>query len=260
MDQITTALHYEEYGQGFPIILIHGFPLDHTIWKPVVNHLKDQVRLIVPDLRGYGASPSLEGDWSIRQMADDIHELVENLGLKKVTLVGHSMGGYVALAFAHAYPGHTAGLGLISTQAAADSPEKRQGRYIQIEEVKRRGIKAITESMPSKLTPRPALAEALKLLISKTNPATICSSLKAMAERSDALPWLPDMDIPAVVIVGGADPIIPLERAQTLAQLMPRAWLVVAPDAGHVSMLEAPEIVVNALCQLVEACGGRKCE
>jgi len=260
MDLIAVELHYEEHGQGLPVILIHGYPLDHTIWKPVVNQLKDHARLIVPDLRGYGASPSPDGDWSIRQMADELHSLINHLGIDRAILVGHSMGGYVALAFAHAYPSHVAGLGLIATQAAADSPEKRQSRYIQIEEVKRRGIKAIVEPMASRLTPRASLAEALKLLMAKTNTNTIVRSLKAMAERSDATGWLASMDIPAVVVSGTVDGIIHIEAAKTMAQLLPRGWLVEIPEAGHMPMLEAPDTVANALCQLIEACGGKKCE
>lgn len=259
MDQTSVALHYEEHGQGLPVILIHGYPLDHTIWKPVVTQLKGQGRLVVPDLRGYGASPSPEGEWSIRELADDLHDLIKHLGVERAILVGHSMGGYVALAFAHAYPGHTAGLGLIATQAAADTPEKRQSRYIQIEEVKRRGVKAIAEAMAPKITPRPALAEALKLLMAKTSLATVVHSLKAMAERPDATEWLTTMDIPAVVIAGTADVLIPIERAQTMAQMLPRGWLVEVPEAGHMPMLESPEVVSKALCQLIEACGGKKC-
>lgn len=260
MDQISVALHYEEHGKGLPVVLIHGYPLDHTIWKPVVNLLKTHARLIVPDLRGFGASPSPDGDWTIRNMADDILQLLDQLEIERAVLVGHSMGGYIALNFAHAYPARTAGLGLISTQAASDSPEKRQNRYKQIEEVKRRGIKSVSEAIPGKLTPRAPLAEALKLLMSKVNPATISQALKAMAERSDASEWLTNMDIPAVVIHGTADSLLPLENAQTMAQILPRGWLVEVPEAGHMPMLEAPEMVANALCQLIEACGGNQCE
>lgn len=255
MEYTTVELHFEEHGQGVPVILIHGYPLDHTIWKPVVNQLKPFARLIVPDLRGYGASPDSDGEWSIREMADDIHDMMHHLDVKRAVLVGHSMGGYIALAFAHAYPAHTAGLGLVATQAAADTPEKRQARYIQIEEVKRRGVKHVVEHMAPKITPRPALAEALKLLMVKTRLSTVVNSLKAMAERPDATEWLNLMDIPAVVIAGKADTFIPLERAQTMAQILPRGWMVEIPDAGHMPMLETPELVADALRQLIEACG-----
>ena len=247
-------LFFEEHGQGLPVVLLHGYPLDHTIWKPVVNGLKEQARLIVPDLRGHGASFVPEGDWSIRDMAEDVRLLLDRLEVERAVIVGHSMGGYVALSFAHAYPQRLAGLGLVASQAAADTTERRQARYIQIEEARRRGVRAVTDAMATKLTARPALAEALKLLMAKMSLQGLMSSLKAMAERPDATPWLGDLDVPAVVIAGLADSIIPIERGQTMAQLLPRGWLVQIENAGHMQMLEASEEVCEALRQLLDAC------
>jgi pimeloyl-ACP methyl ester carboxylesterase len=247
-------LFFEQYGQGLPVVLLHGYPLDHTIWKPVVNGLKEHARVIVPDLRGHGASFVPEGDWSIRDMAEDVRLLLDRLEIGRAVVVGHSMGGYVTLSFAHAYPQRVAGLGLLASQAAADTTERRQARYIQIEEARRRGVRAVTDGMATKLTGRPALAEALKLLMAKMSLQGLMGALKSMAERPDATPWLGDMDVPAVVIAGLADSIIPLERSQTMAQLLPRGWLVQLSDAGHMPMLEASDLVCDALRQLLEAC------
>lgn len=255
MEANGLELFFEDHGQGRPVVLLHGYPLDHTIWKPVVNGLKDHARLIVPDLRGHGDSPvPEEGEWSIREMAEDVRALLDRLKIERAVVVGHSMGGYVALSFAHAYPQRVAGLALVTSQAAADTTEKRQARYIQIEEARRRGVRAVTDGLAAKLTARPALAEALKLLMGKMPLVGLMGTLKAMAERPDATPWLAEMDVPAVVIAGLADSIIPLERSQTMAQLLPRSWLVEVAEAGHMPMLEAADEVCAALRQLMEAC------
>jgi pimeloyl-ACP methyl ester carboxylesterase len=130
MDLVPVELYYEEFGQGVPVILLHGFPLNHTIWMPVVERLQSHVRVITPDLRGHGKSPATDGDYSMRLMAEDIHALMNRLDIPKAVLVGHSMAGYASLAFARAYPGRLAGLAMVASQAEADTPEKRQARYI----------------------------------------------------------------------------------------------------------------------------------
>src|SRR5512144_1307135 len=125
MTYLPVNLAYEEHGEGTPVILTHGFPLNRSIWYPVVPKLSEKVHLILPDLRGHGQSPVPEGVYSMRLLAEDLRALMDQLNIEKVVLAGHSMGGYVSLAFARAYPGRLAGLALVATQAAADSPERR---------------------------------------------------------------------------------------------------------------------------------------
>ena len=122
-------LAYERRGKGNPLVLIHGFPLDHTSWEDVALLLQDDFDLIIPDLRGFGESGSVDASYTVADMADDILGLLNNLGIEKAAFAGHSMGGYVALSFAKAYPQKVSGLGLVSSQALTDSPERKAGRY-----------------------------------------------------------------------------------------------------------------------------------
>lgn len=252
MDLEPVELYYEEVGHGFPVILLHGFPLNHTIWAPVVDRLKDHARVITPDLRGHGQSPVTDGDYSMRLMAEDVHELVSRLGIQKAIIAGHSMGGYVSLAFARAYPSHLAGLALIASQAEADSPEKRQSRYIAAEEVGRKGVKVVAKNMLPKLTARKDLSPGLLEIMMKMPKKGVIGALKGIAERPDALEWLPEISVPVAVIAGEQDAIIPMERARTMTQMLTRGWLVEIPDAGHMPMMEAPEVVADILTQLIE--------
>jgi 3-oxoadipate enol-lactonase len=249
----SVNLAYEEHGQGTPIMLVHGFPLNRSIWNPLLPLLENKARLILPDLRGFGQSPVPEGTYTMRLMAEDLRALLDTLKIDKVVLAGHSMGGYVSLAFAQAYPHRLAGLALISTQAAADNPEARASREKTVEEVKRRGLKNLADGMAPHLTCQPALVEPLRKLIMKAKPLGVIGSLKGMAERPNAQEWLPSITVPTVVIAGSEDAIIPIERPRLMAQLLGRAWLVETANAGHMPMMEQPQAVANAILQLISS-------
>lgn len=251
MEHKPVKLKFEEFGAGIPVILIHGFPLNHTTWLPVVNLLKAHCRLILPDLRGFGGSPVVEKDGSMRAMAEDIACLMDDLKLEKAVLAGHSMGGYVCLNFARAYPQRLLGLALVTTQSVGDAPERRQARLVMAEDVRRKGNKAIAESMAARLTNRAELHEPLKQLILNTPPKGVIAALHGMAERPDSTDWLAEIVVPAVVIAGTEDAIMPMERSQTMAQMLNHAWLVEVNGGAHMPMLEMPEVVADALLQLI---------
>jgi 3-oxoadipate enol-lactonase len=251
MEISPVDLYYEEYGKGIPVIFLHGFPFDHTIWEPVVPLLEGEARLILPDLRGFGKSPVTEGIYSMRLLAEDIHHLVNRLGIEKAVLVGHSMGGYVSLAFAHSYPGHLSGLGLIATQAAADSPERRQSRYKTAESVAHKGARVVASSMTNSLTPKTELVASINDMIMRAHPAGIVGSLKGMAERHDLTGILTDIHVPAVVLSGTADQLMAQDKVQTLAQMLPMGWMVEIQGAGHMLMMEEPQQVADALLQVI---------
>ena len=121
-------LAYDRRGKGRPLVLLHGYPLDHRLWDEVVPLLEDQFDLILPDLRGFGGSSTVDAFYTMEDIASDIAGLLDFLGIQKTAIAGHSMGGYVALAFARLYPERVTGLGLVSSQVLADTPAKREDR------------------------------------------------------------------------------------------------------------------------------------
>ncbi len=255
MELTPVELSIEEFGHGVPIVLLHGFPLGHTIWEPLVPLLQDEARLILADLRGYGTSPDGEVDHSMRLLAEDVLALLDRLELEKVILAGHSMGGYVALSFAHAYPHRLAGLALIASQADPDLPEKRQARLIQARDLKWKGIKLLTRNMPAALTPVPAVQQAINEIVAKVPVTTAIHSLKGMAEREDANPWLAGIKVPALVLAGTQDKIVPLEKSRTMAQILARGWIEEIDGASHLPMMEKPAETAVAIRQLIRAVG-----
>lgn len=251
MDLNSVRLAFEEHGKGTPLVLIHGFPLNRSIWLPLVPFLKNRARLILPDLRGHGQTPLPEiGISTMRLMAEDIAVLMDQLKIECAIIVGHSMGGYVALSFAQAYPGRVAGLGLISTQAVEDTPERRLARLKQAEEIKHKGMKVLLP-MAEKLTANPAQVEPLKTMIAANQPNGAMAALKGMADRPDMLEALADFQFPVLVLAGHADALIPVERSATMAQMLNRGWLVELPEVGHLPMMEAPQKTANSLEELI---------
>lgn len=242
---------YARRGQGVPLILLHGYPLDHSIWEPLYPLLAGQFDLILPDLRGFGRSEVVEAPYSVVDMAADVAALLDHLGIQGAAIAGHSMGGYVALAFARACPGRLRGLGLISSQAGADTPERKQGRYATATEILEKGVGPVAASMPAKLSPNVVIQARLRRLIAAQQPAGLAGALKAMAERLDSTFLLVSPGFPVVIVHGAKDELIPIERAREVEAAVPHAHLVEVAEAGHMPMMEAPQITAQALIHLL---------
>jgi 3-oxoadipate enol-lactonase len=240
-------LAYERRGQGKPLLLVHGYPLDHSIWNQIVPLLETDFDMILPDLRGFGHSDSSQKRFSMTDIAADLAALMDHLEIEKAAIVGHSMGGYVALAFARAHPGRLLGLGLVSSQPYADSPEKKAGRKQEADLVIANGVREVAEGMSTKLTAVPDLQIELKKLMLRQHPEGVSGALRAMAERADSTDILAIFDFPVVIVHGRADKIIPIERAREVLALVKNGKLKEIEGAGHMPMMEAPEVTAEVL-------------
>ncbi len=246
------SIAYERRGKGVPLVLLHGYPLDHSIWEPVLSLLENNYDLLLPDLRGFGEFEVVPSNFSMADFASDIAGLMDQLNIKKAAVAGHSMGGYAALAFARAYPERTLGLGLVASQTLADPPETKAGRYQQAENILAHGVKEVAEAMPVKLTANLKLQTWLKDLILRQRPQGLAGALRAMAERSDSTPSLAGFGFPLVLVHGTADAMIPVERARAVKAAAANALLSEIPEAGHMAMMENPRETVDALLRLVQ--------
>lgn len=240
-------LAYTRRGQGTPLVLIHGYPLDHSIWDETAALLSGTFDLILPDLRGFGASASSTDPYTLTDMAADLAELLDELGIPQAALAGHSMGGYVALAFFRAYPARVRGLGLVASQVLADKPETREGRYKTAENVAQNGVGVVAEAMTPKLTADSSLQGFIRALIEQQTPAGVIGALRAMAERPDSTDLLPSLNIPVALIHGDADVLIPIERAHEVQASVSQAKLFTLHAVGHLPMMESPQAVAEAL-------------
>ncbi|HUH96579.1 MAG TPA: alpha/beta fold hydrolase [Anaerolineales bacterium] len=238
---------YERLGGGPALVLIHGYPLDRTTWHEVGSALEKDFDLTIPDLRGLGQSDAADGTYTIADLASDLAGLLDHLQIQKAFIAGHSMGGYVALAFAGAYPGRLRGLGMISTQVAADSPERREGRYRSAAEVAARGVGVVVEAMTPKFSADPHVQSFVRALMQRQRPAGLIGSLQAMAERPDSSQVLKAFKLPVVIVHGDADELIPVERGREMKAAVPNAHYVELPRVGHMPMMDNPRAVTEAL-------------
>lgn len=242
---------YTDEGQGDPLLFVHGFPLSRKTWSRQVEAFKTDHRVLAPDLRGLGESEATEGPVAMVRFAEDLHALLQHLGLGAVTLIGHSMGGYIALAFAKAYPRDLRKLVLVGTKAGADTPEGAAARRATAEKVRLEGSAVVVEAMAPKMLAATntdgAMAEAVRGFMAPSKPQGVISALLGMAERPDAGAWLREIQIPTLVVAGTDDSIIPPSESEALARAIPGAQLRLIPKAGHLVAFERADAFNEAL-------------
>jgi len=257
---VTSSLTFTDEGQGFPLVLLHGFPLDRHMWDAQVAELSTHWRVIAPDLRGFGQSRS-EGPFSIADLADDVHIALSQLAALPCVLAGLSMGGYVALAFARKYLSELRGLILLDTKAEGDNPQQREGREKMIDLARTQGAKAVADEMIPKLVAedvpktRPAIAAAVRKMAEQCPPKTIEHALEALRDRPDQSPHLASIHVPTLIIVGDADVLTPPSVAQKMHQGIAKSELVVIKGSGHMSTMEQPAQVNQAIARFMKGIG-----
>ncbi|HET6399691.1 MAG TPA: alpha/beta hydrolase, partial [Candidatus Thermoplasmatota archaeon] len=241
----AVPLAYEATGpeNGEAVVLLHGFPMDRTMWRFQVSPLTQAgYRVILPDLRGHGRSPVAES--SIPAMAQDVVALLDRLRVGAAAVVGFSMGGYVALELAHAHPERVVALALVDTRAEPDSAEAREKRLAYIPEVQRDGPRILVDAMlgvmltPDTLQNRRGLVDLVRSIMARQGVEGICETLRALADRPDQRPRLGGIRCPALVLAGEMDAVTPPASQEVLAGGIPDAELVLLPRLAHGTPLE----------------------
>jgi len=238
---------------SLPIVLLHGFPFDGGMWEGVTPVLQSRgKKVLTPDLPGFGHSsipaPRAQ-DASIEAYAEEVHQLLRHQGGRAI-VGGFSMGGYVLLALLRAHPDAVAWALFISTRAEADSEEARAVRLKSVQDVRTSGTAALVESMLGRLLPAeasPAIRDKTRSYMRRQSAQAVIAAQSAMARRRDQTDLLPKIHTPSLIIVGSLDIITPPASAQKLQQGIPRARLVELPQVGHMSPVEAPEKVGEAI-------------
>jgi pimeloyl-ACP methyl ester carboxylesterase len=252
-------LGYDDSGRGTPLLLLHGFPHDRSIWAPVRSALAGRARCIAPDLRGFGESTT-HGPFSMDQYADDLVALLDRLQLATVVVAGVSMGGYVAMALWRRHPGRMRALVLCNTRAEADDLEGRRKRDDLVAVARREGARAIaTRLLPgmvgrSTRERRPEVVQQLQAVMARQPVAGIAGALVAMRDRPDSRDTLGTISVPVLVLVGDEDALTPVRDAEVLASALPaaaRVRLEIVAEAGHVTCLERPSATTHALTDFI---------
>jgi len=250
------TISYTERGRGLPLVLVHGFPLDNRIWESQVANLSDKYRVIAPDLPGFGKSQPPR-PFTLESLADSLHAFLTQTKAIPCALAGLSMGGYMSFAYERKYPIDLKALILVDTKAEADTPDGKAGRNKMIETVRSSGSPAIAAAMlpkmlsPQTLQSRPQLVQQVKTIMEACPAQTIEYALAAMRDRNDYRDCCPSVALPTLILVGDADAITPPAVAESMQKSIPHSKLIIIKGAGHLSPMEQPEQVNQAIRQFL---------
>jgi 3-oxoadipate enol-lactonase len=242
------TMSYLERGlpQGSPIVFIHGFPFNHTMWDPQMKALPNQYRAITYDIRGHGESAVGDGQYSIEFFVDDLLALLDHLVVEKTILCGLSMGGYIALRAYERFPERIRALVLCDTKSEPDANEAKLKRSAIVRSVKTTGVAPFADDFaklvfaPESFAKHPEAVEAIKGAIRANSPIGISGAALALGIRTDTTAVLPHINVPTLVLVGEHDALTPPSAAEAMHRQIPGSEIHIIPNAGHMSSLENP--------------------
>ncbi len=255
---------YTRVGSGVPLVLLHAFPLSSEMWAAQRGGLSREADVITVDQRGFGesAAPDAVADVppDLAVVAQDLAVLLDRLELSDVVLGGLSMGGYVAMAFLRRHADRVRGLILANTKASADTPEAAANRLRLAEAVEQAGD---TELLIPELAPKllgetnrrdPQLVHRVDSMLRAAPPDAVAWAQRAMAARPDSFDVLRGVEVPVLVVAGDEDALMARSEATAMAAAVKDPELVLIPEAGHLTALEAPREFNAAVSEFLKRC------
>ncbi|MBL8682298.1 MAG: alpha/beta fold hydrolase [Myxococcales bacterium] len=231
-------------------VLVHAFPFDRRMWKHVAQPLAKRRNVLAPDLRGFGHSSSMPSPRTLDEHADDLAQTMDSLAIERASIVGLSLGGYVALAFAERHRARVSQLALVDSRTGPDSDAAKQGRRQSMAIVSSQGVTALYQGLEQKLfspEPLPIAADMMRAIAVSQGRDGVLAALAAMRDRPDRTSVWEELDVPSLCVVGRHDAITPVDEMQQLADRAHSGRCVVIENSGHLPSAEAPERLVEAL-------------
>lgn len=250
----------EVRGEGDVILFVHGFPLDHTMWRHQVAGLTKWKR-VAPDLRGLGAAAAPAGGdaYSMGRYADDLVAVLDAVGTRRAVVCGLSMGGYIVFELLRRHPERIRALVLCDTKAEPDTAEGRKVRDEQASLAEREGVGAVVDRLLPKLLGKttqkiqPELVPEVREMILRSSVPGFAGALRAMRDRPDSTPDLAGIRVPTLVLGGAEDEIIAPATMQGMAGAIPGGRFAAIPSAGHMAPLEQPLAVGRILGEFLDS-------
>lgn len=246
-----------------PVLLIHGFPFDHRMWKPQLEYFSDRYRMIAPDLQGFGKSPSTQDAVFMDHFAEDLKAVIDELKCGPVHLCGFSMGGYVALRFIDMYPDLCYSLTLVNTRAEADDNNVKFKRFQQCKQIQEGKYTNFAENhlkavfMGKTLHDNADITNQVREIVMSQDPKSVCKTLVAMAARMDSHENIKKIKVPTLIMAGEEDSIVPLQCSKRMQEGIPGAKVLVVPDSAHMVNLENANVFNSEYAKFLEGIAGK---
>lgn len=250
---------YDDVGSGPVVVLLHGYPFNRSMWSEQTAALSANYRVITPDLRGHGETTVTPEPATMQEMARDVDALLDKLDIRRVTLGGLSMGGYVTLAFYRRFPLRVRALILADTRPQADTSKAQQSREEQAQKILKEGMQSIADDFLKKvlttatLNEKPEIVERVREMILKTDSQGAANALRGMAVRPDQIDFLGEIFAPALILVGSEDQLTPPSDAELMKREIRGSRLEIIEGASHLSNLERPAEFNLALKSFLDA-------
>lgn len=240
------SLTFFEKGTGTPLILLHGFCENKTIWNPFIDSLAKDFRVVSFDLPGFGENKPVK-EITIEQAADEVADALKLLKIEKCVMVGHSLGGYVSLAFAEKYAQYLLGFGLFHSSALEDDEEKKNTRNKTADFIKKNGMRLFSQSFVEPLffpKYRQSLKEPIEKLkeeVAQCSADSVVAYTYAMRDRKERIEVLKSVQVPVLFVVGKNDQAVPLEASLKQCYLPKNAMVQFLDETAHMGMIERPD-------------------
>jgi len=252
------SVSYAMEGSGFPLVFLHGFVEDHTIWEPFIDSFLDQYRVLLIDTPGFGKSDVMQ-DASMESYADCIKAILDHEKITECAMIGHSMGGYIMLNFASRFPGYLKGFGLFHSTSYPDDENKKKDRERVAEFVRKNGSEVFANELYGNLfgsvfkEAHPDRIMELKKYGANVSPAEgIAAASLAMRDRGDTTEVLRTSKVPVLFIIGKEDKAVNPEKTLTLTHLPAVSSIHILPGVGHMGMIEEKEKCQAAIQEWLE--------
>jgi pimeloyl-ACP methyl ester carboxylesterase len=251
-------ISYDDVGSGTPVLFVHGFPHNRSLWSPQVNALVDRARCIAPDLRGFGET-TVAPPYSMDQYADDLAALLDVARIDRAVVAGLSMGGYITFAFWRRHRERVRALVLADTRPGADDVESSRKRGELAAVARTQGSAAVADQMMTGMVGRstrdksPEVVEQVYGMLASAPADGVVGALEAMVARPDSTPMLGSIDVPTLIVVGEEDALTPVREARAMQASVRGSRLEVLAGAGHVSNLERPAAFNHVLSEFLSS-------
>ncbi len=253
------GIYYRKIGKGPAVVLLHGFPDSGAAWGGISAELSAHCTLIIPDMPGSGRS-HLEKETLLPEMADGMKRVLDAEGIGKVVIAGHSMGGYIALAFAKSYPEMVAGLSLVHSTPLADDEEKKKNRLKAIDIIRNGGKEAFIKQMTANLFAKrfrethPEIVRQKAIEGAEVADEGLINFYRAMIAREDTTGIVRNAVFPVQWILGSEDNVISYKRVLMECHHSPVNFVTLFQGCGHMSMIEARQMLVDDLKEFTNYC------